>query len=153
MTRGILGNTMSIDAFFKYTGNSGDSYRPIIGGNDPGAGTEFFLGKNTGNNNFGVQDGNYSDSFVTNYNVFDGNWHHMCYTYNNGTGILYLDGVIRNTGTFTKCNDAEQIYIGAEVQEGYRWKGNIAKVSCYSRILSASEILQNFNSQKSRFGL
>ena len=153
ITRGTLGNTMSIDAFFKYTGNSGDGYRPIIGGNDPGNATEFFLGKNTGNSNFGIQDGNYDGNFVTNYNVFDGNWHHMCYTYNNGTGRLYLDGVLRNSASFTKCNDAEQIYIGAEVQEGYWWKGNIAKVSYYTKVLSATEVLDNYKAHRSRFGL
>lgn len=153
VNRAYLGNTMSIDAFFKYSGNSGDAYRPIIGGNDPGVGTEFFLGKNSGNTSFGVQDGNYDGGFVTNYNVFDGNWHYMCYTYNNGTGILYLDGVLRNTGTFTKCNDNEQIYIGAEVQEGYWWNGQIGKVSYYTKVLSSAEVLQNYNAQKSRFGL
>jgi len=153
INRGNLGDNMSIDAFFKYEGNSGDSYRPIIGGNDPGSGTEFFLGKNTGNNSFGVQDGNYRGDFVTNYNVFDGNWHYMCYTYNNGTGKLYLDGILRATNTFTKCNSAEQIYIGAEVQEGYWWKGQIGKVAYYTKTLSDSEVIQNFNAQKSRYGL
>jgi hypothetical protein len=153
INRGNLGDNMSIDAFFKYEGNSGDSYRPIIGGNDPGSGTEFFLGKNTGNNSFGVQDGNYRGDFVTNYNVFDGNWHYMCYTYNNGTGKLYLDGILRATNTFTKCNSAEQIYIGAEVQEGYWWKGQIGKVAYYTKTLGDSEVIQNFNAQKSRYGL
>ena len=33
-------------------------------------------------------------------NVFDGEWHHMVYTYASGTGKLYLDGVLRNTRKF-----------------------------------------------------
>jgi hypothetical protein len=142
--RAELGNNMSIEATFKYEGASGDGYRPIIGGNDPGAGTEVFFGKNTGNTNFGVQDGNYAGSFVTNYNVFDGEWHHMVYTYDNGTGKIYLDGALRNSGAFTKANNAEQIYIGAEVQEGYWWDGDISQVKYYTKTLSSPEILQNY---------
>ena len=144
VTRGTLGNNMSIEATFKYDGSSGAGYRPIIGGNDPGSGTEFFLGKNSGNNYFGVQDGNYDGAFVTGYDAFDGRWHHMVYTYNNNTGELYLDGVLRNTGAFTKCNDGEQIYIGAEVQEGYWWEGNISQVKYYTQTLSTSEVKQNY---------
>lgn len=142
--RAELGNNMSIEATFKYEGAAGDGYRPIIGGNDPGAGTEVFFGKNSGNTNFGVQDGNYAGSFVTNYNVFDGEWHHMVYTYDNGTGKIYLDGTLKNSGTFTKANNAEQIYIGAEVQEGYWWDGDISQVKYYTKTLSSSEVLQNY---------
>jgi hypothetical protein len=144
INRGQLGKTMSVEATFKYDGTSGAGYRPIIGGNDPGSSTEFFIGKNSGNSNFGVQDGNYDGSFVTSYNVFDGRWHHMVYTYNNNEGKLYLDGILRNTGTFTKCNDAEQIYIGAEVQEGYWWHGNISQTKYYIKTLSASDVAQNY---------
>jgi len=139
-----LGDKASVEAIFRYDGASGDGYRPIIGGNDPGAGTEFFLGKNTGNTNFGVQDGNYAGSFVTNYNVFDGGWHHMMYTYSSGEGKLYLDGILRSTGTFTKANGAEQIYIGAEVQEGYWWDGAISLVRYYNDALIASQVSGNY---------
>ena len=139
-----LGDKASVEAIFRYDGASGDGYRPIIGGNDPGAGTEFFLGKNTGNTNFGVQDGNYAGSFVTNYNVFDGEWHHMMYTYSSGEGKLYLDGILRSTGTFTKANGAEQIYIGAEVQEGYWWNGAISLVRYYNDALIASQVSGNY---------
>ena len=49
ISRGELGDNMSIEAFFRYDGAGNASYRPIVGGNDPGAGTEVFFGKNTGN--------------------------------------------------------------------------------------------------------
>jgi hypothetical protein len=144
INRGQLGVAMSVEATFRYTGNSGDAYRPIIGGNDPGVGTEFFLGKNSGNNYFGVQDGNYDGGFVTGYDVFDGRWHHMVYTYNNNTGILYLDGTLRNSGYFSGCNAGEQIYIGAEVQEGYWWKGDISQAKYYTQTLSEAGVKQNY---------
>jgi hypothetical protein len=144
INRVYLGDTMSVSATFKYNGAAGDGYRPIIGGNDPGAGTEVFFGKNSGNTNFGVQDGNYRGSFVSNYNVFDGNWHHMTYTYDNGAGKIYLDGELRSSNTFTKANDAEQFYIGAEVQEGYWWDGLISEVKYYKKTLSSTDVAQNY---------
>lgn len=144
INRAQLGDQMSIEATFKYEGDAASGYRPIIGGNDPGRGTEFFLGKNSGNNRFGVQDGNYSGSFVSDYDVFDGRWHHMLYTYNEGIGKLYLDGVLRNTGSFSKANDSEQIYIGAEVQEGYWWHGNISQIKYYTQALDATSNKQNY---------
>ena len=144
INRAQLGDRMSIEATFKYEGDAASGYRPIIGGNDPGRGTEFFLGKNSGNNRFGVQDGNYSGSFVSDYDVFDGRWHHMLYTYYEGIGKLYLDGVLRNTGSFSKANDSEQIYIGAEVQEGYWWNGNISQIKYYTQTLDAASNKQNY---------
>jgi hypothetical protein len=153
-TRGTLGNQTTLISWYKYTGTIGRTYSPIFGGIEPGSGTEFFIGKNTGNTNIGVQDGNYNGSFVTGSNAFDGNYHQIVYTYDNGTGKIYLDGTLRNTGSFTKCNDAEQISIGHEAEgAGYYFIGNISQVSIYNRALTASEIQQNFNATRSRYGI
>lgn len=153
-TRGTLGNMLTMFAWYKYTGTSGRGYTPIFGGLEPGTGTEFFIGKNTGNTNIGLQDGNYNGSFVTGSNAFDGNWHNIAYTYDNGTGKIYLDGILKNTGSFTKCNDAEQIVIGYESEgAGYYFLGNISNVSIYNRALSANEVKQNFNATRGRYGI
>jgi hypothetical protein len=45
------------------------------------------------------------------------------------------------------------IRIGANGSGTEPWNGNIASCSVYNRALSASEILQNYNAQKSRFNL
>ena len=151
-TRGTLGNQTTLISWYKYTGTIGRSYSPIFGGIEPGSGTEFFIGKNSGNTNIGVQDGNYSDSFVTGSNAFDGNYHQIVYTYDNGTGKIYLDGTLRNTGSFTKCNDAEQISIGYEAEGGgYYFIGNIPQVLIYNKALTAEEVLQNYNALKGRY--
>ena len=42
-------------------------------------------------------------------------------------------------------------YIG--LRSGVMFNGNVGFVRVYNRALSASEILQNYNSAKSRFGL
>ena len=153
-TRGTLGNQLTLISWYKYTGTSGRTYSPIFGGKESGSGTEFFIGKNAGNTNIGVQDGNYYDSFVTGSNAFDGNYHQIVYTYDNGTGKIYLDGTLRNTNSFTKCNDSEEIVIGVELESGgYYFIGNIAQVSIYNRALSAAEVSQNYNALRGRFGL
>ena len=153
-TRGTLGNYLSISVWYKYLGTSGRTYSAIIGGRESGAGTEFFIGKNTGNTNIGIQDGNYNNSVVTGSNAFDGNFHHIVYTYDNGTGKIYLDSVLRNTGSFTKCNDAEEILIGTEFEGGgYYFPGNIAQASIYNRALTAAEVQQNFNALRGRYGI
>jgi hypothetical protein len=65
-----------------------------------------------------------------------------------------LDSVLRNTGSFTKCNVAEEILIGYEQEgAGYYFIGNISSVLFHNRTISAPDILQNFIAQKARFGL
>jgi hypothetical protein len=153
-TRGTLGDELTMIAYYKYTGGSTRTYTPIFGGLESGTGTEFFIGKNSGNTNIGVQDGNYSGNFVQGSNAWDGNYHQIVYTYNNGTGKIYLDGVLKSTGTFTKCNTAEQITVGRESEgSGYWFLGDIARACAYSRELTADEIKQNFNAYKNRFNI
>jgi hypothetical protein len=45
------------------------------------------------------------------------------------------------------------VYIGNVSGSGFPYKGDIATTQIYNRALSASEILQNYNAQKSRFNL
>lgn len=153
-TRGTLGDELTMIAYYKYTGGSTRTYTPIFGGLESGAGTEFFIGKNSGNTHIGVQDGNYTGSFVQGSNAWDGNYHQIVYTYENGTGKIYLDGVLKNTGTFSKCNSAEQITVGREAEgSGYWFLGDIPKAYVYDKVLSAAEVLQDFNANKNRFNL
>jgi hypothetical protein len=154
LTRGDLGNTLTIVVWYKYTGSSNRTYTAIIGGKESGSGTEFFIGKNTGNTNIGVQDGNYSSTFVTGSNAFDGNWHQIVYTYDSGTGKIYLDGTLKSSGSFTKCNDAEEIMIGIEFEgSNYPFPGNMSQILMYTRVLTAAEVTQNFNALRGRFGI
>ena len=160
LTRGDLGDSFTLIAYYKFTGSTSRTYTPIFGGNE--SSTEFFIGKNTGNTNIGVQDGNYSGSFVTGSNAWDGNYHQIVYTYQlvgsststSGTGKIYLDGVLKSTGSFTKCNTAEQIRVGHESESGgYRFIGDIPRACIYKRALSAEEVMQDFNAHKKRFNI
>ena len=81
-------------------------------------------------------------------------WYFAAVTYNNSTGWkLYLngveDGTSANTTTFT---GNQEIVIGA-YSSGNNFTGRIASVQVYNRVLSASEIVQNYNATKRRYGL
>jgi hypothetical protein len=153
-TRATLGDQLTMIAYYKFDGSTGRTYTPIFGGKESGAGTEFFIGKNSGNTSIGVQDGNYIGGFVTGSNAWDGNYHQIVYTYNNGSGKIYLDGVLKNTGSFTKCNGAEQITVGSEVEgSGYYMIGDIPRVRIFDRVFTAQEVLEDLNAYKNRFNI
>jgi hypothetical protein len=153
-TRGTLGDQLTMIAYYKFDGSTSRTYTPIFGGKESGAGTEFFIGKNSGNTHIGVQDGNYTGAFVQGSDAWDGNYHQIVYTYENGSGKIYLDGVLKNTGTFSKCNTAEQITVGSEVEgSGYYMIGDIPRACVFDRVLTADEILKDFNANKNRFNI
>jgi len=86
-------------------------------------------------------------------------WHHWVFTKNAtaGTMEIYLDGNLNTSGTgkTLAINLPTTASIGSQ-REGattYYHRGKIATVKIYNRALSATEILQNYNAQKSRFGL
>jgi hypothetical protein len=45
------------------------------------------------------------------------------------------------------------VFGGFNGVRGYYYNGNIGTVKVYNRALSAAEVAQNYNAQKSRFGL
>jgi hypothetical protein len=145
VNRGNLGNSMSISVFYKYTGLINVAHSAIIGSKNTTS-TDFFIGKNNFSTNIGVQDGNYEDQFVVNSNAFDGNWHNIIYTFNNNIGTIYLDGVLKNSGPFTKCKNSDLIIIGNEFEStGYTFYGAIDDVVFWNRLLTPQEITQMYN--------
>ena len=91
--------------------------------------------------------------------VFDENWHHIVGTFDNGVGKLYVDGVLENTATKTApadlSSESSVIFgIGRDPSSTSRiFSGEIAIGTVYNRALTASEISQNFNAQRGRYGI
>ena len=91
--------------------------------------------------------------------VFDQSWHHIVGTFDNGVGKLYVDGVLENTATKTAPADLSSessVIFGigrdpASVSRIFSGKISIGRV--YNQALSASEVQQNYNALKGRFGL
>jgi len=86
-----------------------------------------------------------------------GQWYHLVGTYDGSTMKVYLNGVLENTrsvsGNITQ-NDAG-LAIGSYngLPNEFAGDGKISIVRYYHKTLSATEVLQNFNALKSRYGL
>jgi hypothetical protein len=87
------------------------------------------------------------------------NWNHIVCTYESGTKTIYVNGVqvAQVTGvTGTIFTNTIGIFLGAYYNNGpigYPLKGRIAISKVYSRGLTLTEVKQNFNATKTRFGL
>lgn len=85
-------------------------------------------------------------------------WQNIVYS-KNGTSLLgYLNGaqVYNRTATSSTVNytSGRNFRIGSCIGVSSRvFKGNISHVSIYNRALSAIEVLENYNANKTRFGL
>lgn len=100
-----------------------------------------------------------SFSAVTSSNFPAGVWKHVALTFNdtNNTMRLYVNGsqVSQNTNV-TQSYVSETERIGAHFFNGNPvsfWDGKIAQVRVYNAELSGSDITQNYNATKDRFGL
>ena len=83
-------------------------------------------------------------------------WQNLTFT-KNGTSIIgYLNGVQTYTstaGSATISYLTGNLKLGAGSCSSREFNGNMSNTQIYNRDLSSSEVLQNYNAQKSRFGL
>ena len=107
-------------------------------------------------------DGNYANADITirtTQTVNTGNWTFVAVTRNKSTGEvkLYINGVINTTGTCNVDNTlstATYVLIGSETDfPGYTFGGNIGAILGNTSVLTAADILNNFNAQRATYGL
>jgi hypothetical protein len=68
--------------------------------------------------------------------------------------IIYINGISRNSWTtLPSGNLSGNIYLGAQNTSGLTSNCHIGNFKLYNRALTATEILQNFDMTKTRFGL
>ena len=87
-------------------------------------------------------------------------WYHIVGVRSGTTGYLYVNGILNQqnvvTGNVISADTDSQFGIGNIGRPSLRdegWNGDIAQVAIYDRALTSSEVTQNFNANKSRFGL
>jgi hypothetical protein len=83
-------------------------------------------------------------------------WQYVCGTYNGSNITLYKNGYqIGVTGSSTTMNSTSPIRVGRFAGSSVipNFNGKISTFQFYNATLSAEDILKNYNSQKSRFGL
>ena len=146
----ILSKTAYTKTAWFYTTSFGTNNNIISGGNS--GQHAFWLGASSylraGHN------GNWS-TVVTTTSMSLNTWYYGAVTFNTSTGwILYLNGIQETTSSDTTTFTGNQeILIGAYSTAGNVYTGRIATSLVYNRVLTSTEILQNYNATKSRFGL
>ena len=84
-------------------------------------------------------------------------WGHYAVTWNSGVeSRIYFNGVLRQTvsiGTLTNSNDSSNGRWGlGHATANNRWLGQMGTFKHYNRVLTAAEVLQNFQADRPRFG-
>ena len=144
-------------------GNTDFKDQSIFDGYDTGGRNHFFV------RNYYVQPNNIqivvqtsnAGSYLFAHNNYLPNdvWHHVCVTYRTGSNSsiqVYLDGIQTVSSTIganpsTWVPDGQ--FVGFGASGSGCMKGRYAYLSIYNTQLTASQVQQNYNAQKSRFGL
>jgi len=84
--------------------------------------------------------------------TYDGLWTNFTGTYDGGRLTLYINGVLFSTTLF--ASSPIRVRTGNVTIGGTRYlDGKVSNAMIYERALTAEEVLQNYNTTKSRFGL
>lgn len=89
-------------------------------------------------------------------------WHHLVFTYDGSTQKIYADGAFQNgeylgAGAINTYPDtylligAQSDSSGAGIQPDLRFTGSIARVRVHNEVLTAAQVLNNYNFEKSAF--
>ena len=94
----------------------------------------------------------------TGITVGNDTWYYAAMTFTETIGnpsnnaIIYLNGTSVLTTTVKHNNNSVSVQI-AEANAGQYLIGNVSQVLIYNRVLTPSEIQQNFNTTRARFGI
>jgi hypothetical protein len=93
--------------------------------------------------------------FSPDNSILSNTWYIVTATRNGNNVALYINGSLSSSGTNSNSITTNNPYtIGNGYDfNGEIFRGNIASVKVYNRALSASEIAQNYNATKARYGL
>jgi hypothetical protein len=98
-------------------------------------------------------------TFITTSTYFNNSWNQATLTIKSNTAILYVNSTIVDQYSITYNGSSpfdETIGgVGTDSNDSANrgFYGNISIARVYNRVLNQSEITQNFNAQKSRYGL
>lgn len=116
--------------------------------------TFYWYGDNSWKYQHSGVNGEYYYSKPTNIPL--GTWGHYCVVYNGANVSIYRQGIFQGLQATTGTADwSVGLRIGywAAGDTSRYWQGSIDAVSMYNRALSASEVEQNFNAARGRYGI
>lgn len=150
-------NTWTIEVWHYYDGTNDGSLPCIVTNKFTGQPINFSLGSNT-TGPTSLQSGWWNSGWrsTSPSTLTAGNWYHIVATYNGTNVKLYINKTLVQdaavSGTIATSTDG--IYLMSRwdfVSEN--WGGKLAVVRIYDNALSQSDINNNYNVHKSRFGL
>jgi hypothetical protein len=107
-----------------------------------------------GSGNVRVTSSAYTSNILASTTLSLNTWYYAAITLSStAEAKIYLNGVLDGSGThILESPSSNTLYIG-RTGSGEYFNGRIPVAHIYNRVLSAAEILQNYNALKSRFGL
>jgi hypothetical protein len=148
---------LSIDAWFYY---SGTGLLGIIGKGASDADEEYSLLVSSTNIYFDI--GNAVGPYTyPSYSLSSNTWYHIAATHerigSSSTLKIYINGTFLNNSTSAATSsvnsNSSNVTIGSRFSDAGFFNGRISKIRIYTKTLSSTEVLQNYNVDKSRFEL
>lgn len=98
----------------------------------------------------------YPTTGLTEINPFDNQWHYVGCSYDGTTLTMYTDGRVDNTTSRGAYNtQGSNTYIGQSNHLGGNeqwWNANLGVLHYYTRAVTISEVQQNYESLRARYG-
>jgi|LakMenE18May11ns_1017448.scaffolds.fasta_scaffold9890314_4 hypothetical protein len=93
--------------------------------------------------------------YSTSINISDNQWKYIVASSIGSTSLVYINGVLRSTISISSMIGVPNSYMIGKLgfTNTYYLSGSVSQVQIYNRALSSTEVLQNYNATKSRFGL
>ena len=94
---------------------------------------------------------------ISNQPFTESQWHNLVMTFNAGTVKFYADGSFASSAIYDAANGIPTTFAGTAKPldigrwSSLEWDGKIACTQIYNRVLSANEVLHNYNALKGRF--
>jgi len=143
----------TICCWFKATDSSMGAYTRLM---DKDFANGFWLGKDANNaNSWGGGIKEPSPPFGIFLSLTDGQWNFITSIRESTTHTLYGNGIANTTSNTVDGSplDPTSLLIGQYIGGfGYNFNGNVALVQVYNRALTSTEVLQNYDATKARFG-
>ena len=147
-----------------YLSNTGAGTKTILGKFDPGGGSQdvsYSMRISTATSFAQMGDGLGSYVNSTSYTLTANTWTHIVYVWKNGatkTLETYINGTSIgsvNHSLSSLLNTPANLYIGSYNNGEYSqyFTGRIGITRLYSAALSSADVLQNYNANKSKYGL
>jgi hypothetical protein len=120
-------------------------------------GVQFWLGVGVNNTTLQFGDGTNDSFFNSKITLQQNVWVNLCFTVKNKTGTSYINSVYQNAWTNTNniawAGTIGTFRLGCRENITSFTNSRIAITQLYNRALSTTEIRQNYNATKTRFGL